>query len=237
MIGALVLSGGDGTRLANIGIQKQYYKISGVPIIIRTLVAFQECIDIETIVIVAQPIWYRQIGLWLDKHKIFKFSNFASAGHTRQHSIYNGLLKLEQYSIKHVIVHDAVRPFVTVNDIKSCINAAIGYDGATPVLCINDTVYNSKDGRHIDSLLNRDELFAGQTPEIYDYTLYLDANKNYLDKDHSYIHGSSEMAFKSGMSIRLYNGNENNFKITTASDLKYAEYLLKGSQSESMGTT
>jgi 2-C-methyl-D-erythritol 4-phosphate cytidylyltransferase len=125
-----------------------------------------------------------------------------------------------------VIIHDAARPFVTKQDIKILIEASAGFDGVTPVIKINDTVYQSKDKRQITALLNRDELFAGQTPECYNFGKYLLAHKQLSDEDIGNIRGSSEVAFISGMNIGLCEGNIDNFKISTMQDLEYFKYRL-----------
>jgi len=124
-----------------------------------------------------------------------------------------------------VVVHDAARPLVTELDIHNCVKSANGYDGATPVVEIADTVYVSTDGVRISALLSRDELLAGQTPECYGYGKYLAAHQRLSDEEIVSIRGSSEIAFKSGMNVRLYEGNPNNFKITTAVDLEYFKYI------------
>jgi 2-C-methyl-D-erythritol 4-phosphate cytidylyltransferase len=181
---------------------------------VYALNALEQCAGIDKIVVVAPKIWRYKIP------GAAKFHAFAEPGETRQHSIYNGLLALRDAfgGDGLVVIHDAARPFATARDVDGCIRAACGYDGATPALPLKDTVYRSADGHTVTALLNRDELFAGQTPECYAFGKYLAAHEG---ADLSGIRGSSELAFNAGMRIRLFDGNPRNIKITASEDFEY----------------
>jgi 2-C-methyl-D-erythritol 4-phosphate cytidylyltransferase len=226
MNAGLILAGGVGARLTS-GIPKQFIEVGGKPLINYTLRVFGNCAGIAMIcVVIAKKYENLLNGDYL----------CAAPGKSRQHSIYNGLSALRKYSPKYIIIHDAVRPLVTESDIMGCIGAARDYDGATPVLPMSDTIYSSADGKTITSLLNRDELFAGQTPECYDFEKYFSAHKNLTDEELGNIRGSSELAVKSGMGIALCNGRPDNFKITANADLeRFKSIIEKGNLNESMG--
>ncbi|MDR1571349.1 MAG: 2-C-methyl-D-erythritol 4-phosphate cytidylyltransferase [Clostridiales Family XIII bacterium] len=220
MIGAIILAGGAGLRLSALGKPKQFAEIRGKPLIGYALAAFEQCPDIDKIAVVAHEDWRASIPA------IGKFHAFAKPGRTRQHSVFSGLLAMRDVLSDNdlVIVHDAARPLVTALDISECLRAVGGYDGATPAVRLKEAAYQSSDGTTIKSLLNRDELFAGQTPEAYRYGKYLMAHDNV---DLAAIRGSSELAFKAGMAIRLFPGNPLNFKVTLAEDLDYLDFLLE----------
>jgi 2-C-methyl-D-erythritol 4-phosphate cytidylyltransferase len=220
MNAGVVLAGGKSERLIGFDVPKQFCEVAGVPIIAYALAAFEQCADIDKIVVVASETWRGEISV------AAKFHAFAKPGETRQHSIYNGLLALRDTlgDDDFVVIHDAARPLATARDIGECVRAAHGCDGATPALPLNDTVYRSADGETITSLLNRDELLAGQTPECYVYGKYLAAHEG---ADLSGIRGGSELAFNAGMKIRLFGGNPRNIKITVAEDLNCLKYLLE----------
>jgi 2-C-methyl-D-erythritol 4-phosphate cytidylyltransferase len=88
---------------------------------------------------------------------------------------------------------------------------------------MKDTVYQSSSGKRIDGLLKREELFAGQAPEAFRFGKYLRANEALLPDRIRSINGSSEPAVLAGMKIALIEGDENNIKITTESDLRKFE--------------
>jgi 2-C-methyl-D-erythritol 4-phosphate cytidylyltransferase len=226
----IILAGGISERLGELGNPKQFVEIYGTPLIMYCLRTFESCADINAIVIVAAQERQEQLHGWLNEHNITKFKIFALPGKTRQHSIYNGLLASQHFNPDRVVIHDSARPLVSAQNIRDCIESSYNCGGATPTLPLNETVYKSTDGITIGALLNRDELFSGQTPECYNFADYLQAHKALSDTELGNIRGSSEIAFKAGMKIRLYKGNPRNFKITTAADLEYFKYLAETSK-------
>ena len=227
MNAALLLSGGLSERIGSLGLPKQFYEVDGKPIMMYSLMRLEKCDGISSITIAAPEEWQERISDWVRDYGIGKFRMFTLPGRTRQHSIYNGLLALRNTlgERDYIVVHDAARPLVSVQDISDCVNAAAGEDGAMPSIKVSDTIYKSADGIGITGLLDRDELFAGQAPECYDFAKYLAAYEQLTDDEIARFRGSSEIAFKAGMNIRLYGGNPGNIKISTLADLRYFEYL------------
>ena len=225
---AIILAGGVGSRMKTIDRPKQYIEVKGRPIINYCLRTFEKKKEIDEIYIVADHSWQDYITEWLKKDNITKFKGFASAGQSRQHSIYNGLLACEKNAGADdiVIIHDAARPFVSEEIIDGCIQGAMELDGAMPVITVKDTVYRSKDGKSIASLLERSELFAGQAPESFRYGMYKKIHDEATEEELMNTRGSSEIAYKHGMEIRLFEGAEKNFKITTMEDLTNFEAEL-----------
>ncbi|GHU41411.1 2-C-methyl-D-erythritol 4-phosphate cytidylyltransferase [Clostridia bacterium] len=219
MNAGLILAGGSSERLIAYDTPKQFIEVGGRMIISYCLRTFEQCPDIDVICVVADKSWRSQIGNYI----------FADPGDSRQQSIYNGLLALKASSPNCVVVHDAARPCVTVQNISDYIKAADEYDGSTPYLPVTETIYRSFNAKTIAGTLNRDELLIGQTPECYDFEPYLAANEKYVDMLGDF-HGSSELAVKSGMKIALAKGNPDNFKITTNADLEKFKSIINGEQ-------
>lgn len=220
MVTALVLSGGTGTRFDS-GIPKQYLSVNGKPIIAYCLDVFQADNNISQIVIVAEKRWREQIQEYIKHSQITKFSAFSEAGKSRQHSIFHGLLTIREMGGRDddlVIIHDAARPCVTFDIINKCISVLYEYDCAMPVITPKDTIYISKDGKTISTLLNRDTLYAGQAPEGCHLGSYLKINEELSDKEMELIRGTSAIAFEKGLSVGLFAGSEKNYKITTKED-------------------
>ena len=219
---ALVLSGGTGTRLG-ADIPKQYIEVEGLPVIAYSLKTMQENPGVDAICIVAACEWEEYLLSVIQKEGISKFSGFAPAGISRQHSILNGMLYMEKNGAgtgDNVLIHDAARPNLTSALIDECFKAMDSCEGVLPVIPVKDTVYRSVDGSAITSLLNRDELFAGQSPEVFDLKRYLDIIRDLSDDELSAVRGTSEIAYRKGFKIRLIPGDESNYKITTAPDLE-----------------
>lgn len=215
MVYVVILSGGTGTRLG-VERPKQYIEVNGSPIISDCICTFENCDVVDKYVIVAAGEWED----YLKKYVSPKFIGFAAPGENRQLSIYNGLLAINDMATSDdiVIVHDAARPFVTSETIKSLIKACENADGSMPALPVKDTMYIQENGR-VKALIDRDSLIAGQAPEAFKYGKYLHANKDLLPDRILGIRGSTEPAFLAGMNVAVIQGDEQNFKITTKEDL------------------
>lgn len=227
---AIILAGGSGTRMHQ-DIPKQFIAVEGRPIILYTLEIFHNHPSIDAIAIVASSVWQPQIEQWLVAEGLIgKLIGFAEAGSSRQHSILNGLLKVREMGLSDddiVIIHDAVRPSVSANLIQRCITSIDGVDGVMPTLQMKDTVYRSYDGKHIGTSLIRDELFAGQAPEAFILGKYYLAHQNMTKNELSIIRGSSELAVLSNLRVRMIDGEESNYKITTPLDLERFRQQVK----------
>ncbi len=232
---AILLSGGIGSRMKTGGIPKQYIEVKNKPILMHTINKFQNCDLIDNIIIVADKCWQEKIYSWIIKDDIDKFIGFALPGKSRQESILHGLESCINLigTEDIVIIHDAVRPFVSVKLIEECILGASEYDGCMPVLPVTDTVYYSSDGSKIDQLLDRDKLFLGQSPEAFNFLKYYNANKLASSEEIDSTRGSSEIAFKNNLKIKLITGEGENFKLTTPSDLERFKILV-GDSNESL---
>jgi 2-C-methyl-D-erythritol 4-phosphate cytidylyltransferase len=222
---ALLLAGGTGSRLG-ADMPKQYIEVAGKPVISYSMETLLNHNEIDAIQIVASKKWHKQIEKWLSENDLSnktgkKFRGFSKTGENRQLSILNGLEDIKEYAemTDYVLIHDAARPMISGELITRCLNEVKEYDGVIPVLPMTDTVYYSTDGKKVSSLLNRNEIFAGQAPEVFVLGKYLQANRDLLPDDIFDINGSTEVAVMAGMNIAMIAGDERNYKITTAEDM------------------
>ena len=226
---AIILAGGVGSRMG-VDRPKQFLMVQDKPIISYCLDIFQNHDEIDSVVVVVSEQWQDFVEEYAAKYGVTKIKGYAPAGKSRQHSIYNGLKCIDENvpDTDIVIVHDAARPLVSDQIISDCIKGATDYDGAMPVISVKDTVYQSKDGEEIGCLLKRSELFAGQAPESFKFRKYYDIHNQVTDEEIGATAGSSEIAYRHGMEIRMVKGSERNLKITTIEDLETFETILKG---------
>lgn len=226
---ALILSGGTGTRLG-ADLPKQYIEVGGRPILFYCIETLSASPQIDAIQIVAHPQWQDFIQEGTERYDIrAKFRKFSLPGANRQLSILHGLEDTSEYAGEgdQILIHDAARPLLSQEQIETCMNAMPGHDGVIPVLPMKDTVYCSKDGKQISSLLNRNEVYAGQAPEVFLLGKYLEANKRLLPEKILHINGSTEPAIIAGLDIVMVPGDERNFKITTKGDLEDFEKIIR----------
>jgi 2-C-methyl-D-erythritol 4-phosphate cytidylyltransferase len=207
---------------------KQYIIVKNKPIIIHAIEVFAKRNDIDRFIVVLAEEWKDFLTVHLYENGVRQPVDYAHPGETRQHSIYNALKvakKTGTVDSDIVIVHDAVRPLVTDAIIDACIAGCSEHDGVLPVVRVKDTVYLSRDGKRISSLLDRNELFAGQAPESFLFGKYYEIHNEMTREEIAAVNGSTEIAFKKNLDIALAAGSEINFKITTLEDLKTFELL------------
>lgn len=229
---ALVLAGGTGSRLG-ADTPKQYLEVDNRMIISYCLETFLVSDYIDKIQVVADRNWHEVVGREMDALESAtgknKFCGFSDPGANRQLSIYNGLRDILEYADTEdkVMVHDGARPLLSETLIEKCFIAGEGHDGVMPVLPMKDTVYMSEDGKVVSKLLRRENVFAGQSPEVFVLGKYYDACEMLLPRRIMSINGSTEPAIMAGMDIAMVDGDENNFKITTTVDLEKFCNIIK----------
>ncbi len=229
---AVILSGGTGSRMRTDGFPKQYIEVNGKPILLYTLEKFDTCPCIDKIIVVADVNWHNAITQWTQQSKLEKFAGFALPGSSRQESIFHGLqacMALSQKDDDCVIIHDGVRPLVSHSLIEACFRELDTYDGCMPVLAVTDTVYYSEDSHTITSLLDRNKLFAGQSPEAFRLKKYYAINEAASPEELANIRGTTEIAYQNGHKISLIPGEYSNFKLTTPTDLDRFKAMLEAS--------
>ena len=221
---AVILSGGVGSRMG-LDMPKQYYSVGGKPVIGYVLEMIEKHDKIDGYIVVAAKTWQPFV---VELIKDDKFLGFAMPGENRQLSIYSGLMALKNVAKEDdlVLIQDAARANTSYDLIRRCLEITDDEDGAMPVLPMKDTVYLSYDGKKVDELLKREQIFAGQAPESFRYGKYVKANEALLPDAILSINGSTEPAVKAGMQIALIDGEESNFKITTLEDLKRFERIV-----------
>ena len=225
---ALILSGGTGTRFGG-SVPKQYITVKEKPVVGYCIDTFQSVSQIDRIVIVASEKWFGVLSDYLAKNRITKFSAFAVSGKSRQHSVLNGLEAIKKLGAERddlVVIHDAARPCVSEKIILGCLDSLTDHDMSMPVTAVKETIYYSENGQAITGLLNRDRLYAGQAPEGCRFGSYYHVNRILSDEELSSVRGTCAVGFQYGLSVKLFPGDETNFKITTQGDLSRFRQIM-----------
>ena len=216
-----------------VDVPKQYLEVEGHPVIWYSLKTFSICSEIDAFVIGCSCDWLGFVKEQVDKLQIHQPVFYSLPGETRQFSIFNALKVVNERGFSEndlVIIHDAARPLVSQEIIRRCLYGCRGADGTLPVISVKDTIYQSTDGKTIVSLLNRNELYAGQAPEAFVYGKYFHLHETMSHDELLKINGSTEIAYKGGLNVKLVKGDEMNFKITTPEDLSNFESIIKNRQ-------
>lgn len=227
---AIILSGGSGVRF-NEDVPKQLAKLGGKTIIEHTLKVFQECSVIDAIIVVVRK---EDKNLSNEICKSFsKIIKVVSGGVTRFDSSSAGLIALEDVAKEddNVLIHDAVRPFVSEDILQRCVIALAESKAIDVVVSSNDTiveVINKNNREQLRSIPNRSGLRRGQTPQGFKYSLIKSAYERVGQDDSSFTDDC-------GVFMKLYpeepiicvSGDESNIKITQPQDIHIADKLLQ----------
>jgi 2-C-methyl-D-erythritol 4-phosphate cytidylyltransferase len=222
-IGAILLMAGVGTRFG-ASLPKQFLRLGGKQVYKYALQTFLESGYFDEILLVCHPDWVEAVSKDVSVRVL-------AGGKTRQESSYLGLLGFETPP-DIVVIHDAVRPFVTSEILKTNIEKAQLYGAVDTCIPSADTLVFSLDRKKIASIPNRAELFRGQTPQTFRYDWILEAHEKASAVNAS---DDCQLIIDQGREVQIALGSERNIKITTEFDLAVAESLLK-KQGELVGT-
>ena len=221
--GAVIVAAGSASRMG--GIDKVMADLGGEPMIVRTVRAFQNCDAIASIVIVTREDLIRPISdLCRDMKKV---AAVVAGGKSRQESVHLGLNALPK-GTKLAAVHDGARPLVSWQVIDRVVRAANTYGAAAPAIPVKDTI-KVVEGRLVKETPDRSSLMAVQTPQVFDFDLLRGALRK-AEEDGAQVTDDCSAVERTGMRIKIVEGDERNLKVTTPMDLKIAELLLEETQ-------
>lgn len=221
---ALIPAGGAGKRLKS-HIAKQYLLLDALPILVHTLKVFQKSKEIDKIILALPPedlVYMRQE--LAEKYGLTKVNAVAS-GQERQDSVRNCLMAIED-ECGLVVIHDAVRPFVTEELIEQVIAAARDTGAAISGVRIKDTVKEVKESSMIETTVPRHSLWLAQTPQVFEYELIKKAYKTAYD-DNFYGTDDASLVERMGEKVKIVEGSYENIKITTNEDMLIADALMQ----------
>ncbi|WP_188454988.1 IspD/TarI family cytidylyltransferase [Virgibacillus oceani] len=217
----ILLSGGIGKRM-QVNIPKQFLLLSGKPIFIHVLEKVDSIKEIKEIII---PCPKEFISKTLSIINDYGFStpiHCVEGGETRQESVYKGLLET---SYERVIIHEAVRPFVTKEEYKQLIqtkNESVIYGLDIPFTVLKGSTY-------VEGNLERNKLVNVQLPHKFNKKKLLYAHECARDDNMEFTEDASLYFHYYQSDILILKGSEYNIKITKPIDRKIAEAIYKES--------
>lgn len=214
---AIILAAGNSSRMN--GVNKQLLPLGGIPILIRSALAFEHCAEVTEIVIAAREADRERILSLCREYGIAKLKKIVCGGATRADS---AALAFEETSETELIaIHDGARPFADPALISAVLRAAEESGAAIPALPVKDTIKRAEDGV-VSETPDRSALYAAQTPQVFRRSLY----REMLALGKSNVTDDSTLAERLGVRVRLAEGSPRNIKITTPDDLAAGEALL-----------
>ena len=237
---AIIPAAGLGTRMASArgargkkpAATKQFTELGGTPILIRTLRKFVASPEVCEIYIALRGNEIEGFRARLEKETkdiLQKTIHLVEGGEHRQHSVANALNSVSAADEDIVLVHDAVRSFVTEEIIHDVIQTAQKYGAAIAGLPAVDTVKQverTSDGALITATLPRERVVLAQTPQGFRY----DVLKKAFDEamaDGFVGTDEASLVERSGHAVAVVMGSPKNIKITAPGDMELAEFFLK----------
>lgn len=234
---ALILAAGSGSRMGNTDKPKQFLSLYGKPLLVHTVEAFEMHDEIDTIVISTNEQYIDQVKIWCKQYDLSKVKAVVAGGSSRQISVYNGLKGVESIGASSddiILIHDSARPLISQKIISMNIASCLKYDAVDTVINATDTIVKSKDGLQISDIPNRQELYQGQTPQTFRFSLILKAHELAKTKEIDNVTDDCKLVISMGKDVHLVEGDKLNFKITTFDDLMMLKALLKIGKNEVM---
>jgi len=217
-VAVLIAAAGTGERM-NSALPKQFLSIEGKTLLEKSTEAFENNASVDDIYIVTGS---RYVNL-IKKESCQKIRKVIEGGSTRQESVHAGLEQIEK-NTDIVLIHDAVRPYVSKEQIDRIIEAACHKGAVIPAVPVSDTV-KIVDGEKIINTPDRATLYSAQTPQGFEFTLIREAHKNAAEKG---IVSTDDAMLIEGTDHPVYiiSGDVKNTKITYADDLHDKESLV-----------
>lgn len=222
-VAVIIPAAGSGRRFGSM-LPKQFLPLAGIPILARTLLAFERSEVVNRIVVATHPSSIEDVEELGREYEITKLLACVPGGNERQHSIFNALLTPEVQSSDIVLVHDAVRPFIDDEFIRSIVEAALQYGAAVPGLAPRETVKEVDEYNRVLRTHDRSALRMIQTPQGFRLDMLLYAYGRAQDEGFLGTDDASVVEY-AGYPVHIVDGREENIKITTPPDMRLAEIL------------
>lgn len=224
---ALILAGGHGNRTAQ-DIPKQFMNVYEKPLIIYTLENFERHPEIDGILVVCLDGWHEVLKAYARQYGISKLKWVVDGGDDGQESTKKGVEALKDVCGTEdiILVHDAIRPFITPDVITDAITKCKQKGSGLSAVRCQETIVRTDDGKSGVEGIARQEIMRVQTPQAYKYGK---AKWAYEEADRRGIKGEvyiNTLMLRLGERVYFSKGTDKNVKITTIEDLEVFKALL-----------
>lgn len=221
MLAAIIVAAGSSRRM---GFDKLFAEIAGKPVIAHTIAAFERSVAVTAIIVVARQDRHRDIEKIVRDQKLKKTHAIVKGGEHRHDSVCAGLDHLPEKA-RYVAVHDGARPLVTPEQIERVYQLARERGAASLAAAISDTLKRADVDLAVKESVDRHQLFAMQTPQIFERKILEDAYRA-IFADKVSVTDEVSAVERIGGKVVLIANEQPNFKITYTADLPLAEFVL-----------
>ena len=226
-VSAIIVAAGQSRRMGG-DTSKQFILIDGVPVIVRTLKAFEIAERIREVVIAARQEDIPQMYALIQDYEITKVKQIITGGETRQESVFRAIAQVDE-NADFLAIHDGARPLIRPQEIDLAVSAAVEHGAAALGVPVKDTVKQvDADGKIVDAP-ERSTLWAVQTPQVFSRALYLRAAEQ-AGEAAAQLTDDCQLIERTGAPVYLVRGAYANLKITTPEDVFAAEGILRATE-------
>lgn len=222
-VSVIIAAAGNSTRYGT-GNSKQFLLLEGVPVLIKSVQAFEQIDEVKGIIITARKQDFDVIESFLQQYNIKKVKSVVEGGATRQDSIAAAVKKVSEET-EIIAVHDGARPLVSKETIIGVIEKAVEKGAAACAVPVKDTIKIIDSSGKIVTTPDRASLRAVQTPQVFNFALYKEAIDKAVSESKQYT-DDCQLIESMGHPVYLTDGDYENIKITTPDDLLVAEKFL-----------
>ncbi len=223
---AVVLAGGIGERIES-HIPKQFLKVAGKTLLEHAIEVFEHNKNVNEIIVVTHPEFRAVTEETISKNKYAKTKKVVDGGNTRRESSFAGIKAIADDEAK-VLIHDAVRPFVTDRIIDECIGALDSYKAVDVAIPSPDTIIKITQAMLIDSIPVRRYMMRGQTPQAFKVGVIKKAHELAAKDKNDEFTDDCALVLKYRLAdVYVVKGEEKNIKVTYAEDLYLADKLFQ----------
>ncbi|MDP4119613.1 MAG: 2-C-methyl-D-erythritol 4-phosphate cytidylyltransferase [Bacillota bacterium] len=223
-VSAVIVAAGSSSRMG-MSISKQLIPLLNKPLISFTIEVFENCEQIDEIIIVCREDIIKEISNIVDLNCYEKVKKIVIGGENRFESVKNGIKVTDKQST-HFAIHDGARPLVLNEDINRVISEAIKLNAATLGYPVVDTIKEVAQNGEILKTVDRNTLRAVATPQVFEKELYLKA-MHCAEENGIQVTDDCALIESIGEKVYVTLSSPTNIKITTPSDILYAESILK----------
>lgn len=213
----IILAAGSSIRFRQ-DKNKNLFIINGKPIIWYSLDVFNNCKEINDIILVIKPEEKEEFEKIVNSLEISKPLKYVSGGETRKQSVYNALKETHS---DFVVIHDGARPRIKEEYISSCLKEMQNYKGVTVGVKSKDTIKICNSKGIVQKTTNRENTYIIQTPQCF-HRGVLQVLHEVFEDDET-ITDDCMILEKSGMPVKVIPGDYTNIKVTTFEDVKMVQ--------------
>lgn len=222
MFSAVILAGGSASRMN--GINKQLALLDGIPVVIRSALAFENSAQTGEIILAVPVGEEERYAALCSQYGITKLKAAVHGGATRFLSVKNAL-EYVSAGYAYIAIHDGARPLISTADIDRVLTDAVQYGSAIAAAPVTDTIKQVSGGA-ITSTPDRSTLYAAQTPQAFRRELYASCMEK-LGSRAEELTDDSALLELCGEPVHITPVTACNMKVTRPEDLAIAEAVLR----------